>query len=265
MGSLGARKYELDVVMNLLEKQFDVADKFLTNQSELNWQRFCEDLAKVSNFGCVLYIVNPKTDARHQTDELLGTSHIELFTAYAAENIAQFHLIPEDSLYVLSPTIRSELVDDANFQLHLKKHPAYGKFCTKWDFYYQMIVPTRLPSGRIVGLVSFRGKTEPDFIAKDGRRLALLTRHIVSHIERIDAVSETKQMIINAFREANQLTSTEAEILSYLARGQSLRQISTASSRGYGTIRWHVQNILSKTGNTSQKELIANFYAIISG
>lgn len=65
---------------------------------------------------------------------------------------------------------------------------------------------------------------------------------------------------VREFQTRFALTETEAEILDRLARGMAVRQIAEATGRTYGTVRWHVQNLLSKTGAGSQPRLIAKLY-----
>lgn len=52
------------------------------------------------------------------------------------------------------------------------------------------------------------------------------------------------------------LTETEGDILAAITNGQKLRDISEQTGRSYETVRTHVKNIMSKTGTTSQVELI---------
>ena len=65
---------------------------------------------------------------------------------------------------------------------------------------------------------------------------------------------------ISDFSATFGLTEAEKEILDMLARGMSIRAIAERTGRTYGTSRWHVQNILSKTQVGSQKMLIASLY-----
>lgn len=69
---------------------------------------------------------------------------------------------------------------------------------------------------------------------------------------------------VAAFRGKTGLTETETAVLSHLVGGLSLREIAGTTGRSYGTIRWHVQNMLEKTGAGSQKDLIARFYREIA-
>ncbi len=52
------------------------------------------------------------------------------------------------------------------------------------------------------------------------------------------------------------LTPSEIEVFSHLARGISVRSIADMTDRSYQTTRWHIQNILTKCGVQSQKELL---------
>jgi len=56
------------------------------------------------------------------------------------------------------------------------------------------------------------------------------------------------------------LTTTEIEIFTLLSRGLSARAIADTTNRSYATVRWHIQNILTKSGAASQKELLYKLF-----
>ena len=66
--------------------------------------------------------------------------------------------------------------------------------------------------------------------------------------------------VVGRFRRECGLTRSESDILLALAQGRSLREIAVSSSRSYGTVRWHTQNMLEKASVGTQKDLIAKFY-----
>lgn len=65
------------------------------------------------------------------------------------------------------------------------------------------------------------------------------------------------QSKVSDFSKANGLTVSETRILDLLSKGVTARSISVQTGRTYGTTRWHLQNILSKTRMRSQTQLIS--------
>ena len=68
---------------------------------------------------------------------------------------------------------------------------------------------------------------------------------------------------IVTFGQKYGLTSTEIEILDGLLQGQTPSALAENTGRTYGTVRWHVQNILEKCQVNSQKGLLSEFYRLI--
>ncbi len=68
------------------------------------------------------------------------------------------------------------------------------------------------------------------------------------------------QAKVSEFSKANGLTDSEAKILDLLSKGATARSISVQTGRTYGTTRWHLQNILSKTRMRSQTQLISELF-----
>ena len=60
------------------------------------------------------------------------------------------------------------------------------------------------------------------------------------------------------------LTPTETEIAVMLAQGQTLRQIASATDRGYGTVRTHLKHIFAKLGVSRQFDVVQAVLAMSS-
>ncbi len=58
-------------------------------------------------------------------------------------------------------------------------------------------------------------------------------------------------------RELFGLTATEAAIAAELGAGRSAEEIALRQRIGIGTVRWHLKNILAKTGTSRQAEAAA--------
>jgi DNA-binding NarL/FixJ family response regulator len=76
-------------------------------------------------------------------------------------------------------------------------------------------------------------------------------------------VAHASETELTLFGERYALTNTEVSILAALLRGYSLRNIAEESGRSYGTMRWHVQNILGKCQVKTQQNLLNEFYRLI--
>ncbi len=72
--------------------------------------------------------------------------------------------------------------------------------------------------------------------------------------------SANPTLTVASYGEKIGLTESEIEIFSQLAQGISARSISDLTDRRYATVRWHIQNILTKAGVTSQKELLSKLF-----
>ena len=90
-------------------------------------------------------------------------------------------------------------------------------------------------------------------------------RHLMSIIEANKSPLKKPDGALERFGSRYHLTDTEIIILSALIQGHSLREIAVETGRGYGTVRWHVQNILDKCQVSSQKTLLSEFYSLIEG
>ena len=74
-------------------------------------------------------------------------------------------------------------------------------------------------------------------------------------IERIEALrSETRARPITSSEYPDGLTEREVEVLQLLASGKSNREIAEELSVSPGTARFHVSNILGKTGSANRTE-----------
>ena len=68
---------------------------------------------------------------------------------------------------------------------------------------------------------------------------------------------------VQQFGEKHALTQAEVNILADLLEGQSLKAIASRTNRSYGTVRWHVHNLLVKCNVQSQTNLLSEFYQLI--
>jgi len=132
------------------------------------------------------------------------------------------------------------------------------------NVFFLMIVHAILPDNSLLVLYVWRGEQENDYSDIEKQRLALFMRYLAS-LTRIGspAAAHAPDRELVDFGTRYRLTEAEVGILSDLLQGQSLKFIARESGRSYGTVRWHVQNILEKCQVKTQKNLLSEFYSLI--
>lgn len=69
-------------------------------------------------------------------------------------------------------------------------------------------------------------------------------------------LSATSAMRTGSIESLSGITNEERRILSALVDGKTIRQIARATGRSEATLRWHVRNLLSKTGLRTMTDLV---------
>lgn len=72
----------------------------------------------------------------------------------------------------------------------------------------------------------------------------------------LSPLSSASSLRAGAISSIASFTAVETEILHALVDGKTMRQIASESGRSEATIRWHVRNLLSKSGSKSTTDLI---------
>jgi DNA-binding CsgD family transcriptional regulator len=72
----------------------------------------------------------------------------------------------------------------------------------------------------------------------------------------LSPLSSASALRAGAISSIASFTAVETEILHALVDGKTMRQIASESGRSEATIRWHVRNLLSKSGSKSTTDLI---------
>ncbi len=247
--------------MIILEKLYDCAGKHLAGENQ-NWSEFCEDFRDIFGAGIVMYrpdIINGIM-AWRSLDQLVATSNPEYAKGYVEHKIFEQNEIPDDSLNPLEPSRRSDVVADAQF----KEVEIAKNFFIPRKIFYMLAVSAILPDDSNFVLVAWRSEDEGDFSDLDKQRLALFMRYLATQIRvKKTKPASARDSSIENFGKKYSLTKSEIEILSGMLDGKSLRFIAQESDRSYGTVRWHVQNILEKCQVKSKKNLLSEFYALI--
>lgn len=246
--------------MQILEQLYNSAEIRL-DKDTVEWGLFGTDVARICNARMALYRTSyDAKDGSLISADYIATTDKDMLEAYKTLGLQEIQPIPETSLTPLEPIRRTDVMDDET----ILNIPVIGDFIRKYDYFYQLMVPAILPDGSILGLLLWRGMAEEDFSDLEKQRLALFMRHLMGAFDLSKIGEASSQSKIIAFGERHSLTPTETDILAALLNGHSLREISNTTERSYGTVRWHVQNILNKCQVSSQKSLLSEFYGLIS-
>lgn len=172
----------------------------------------------------------------------------------------------EDNPNPLEPFRRSDIMSDEEY----RAHEITKLFLKNNDVFYLMAVYAILPNGFPLVLFLWRGENKSDFSDIEKQRITLFMRHLATlvtsdrvNLDFADIIGAKPSNEIIVFGEKYFLTKTEVKILSYLINGNSLKMIAEETDRSYGTVRWHVQNILAKCQVKNQKNLLNEFYGLI--
>ena len=245
--------------MHILERLYDGVETHLKGPDK-DWPGFSRGFRRAFASDVALYRMLFEAGAATASGmEAIASSNLPLLHDYIERRIYEMAPIPETTLAPLEPSRRTDDFTDAEFA-------ALGPmvdYLIGNGIYYQMVVPAVMPDGSFLGLFVWRDRGEPDFSDIEKQRLALLMRHLLAVVSEDHLVPAKPDPDVERFGTTHGLTATETEILAGLLHGESLRAIAQSSGRSYGTVRWHVQNILQKCQVTSQRTLLSEFYRLI--
>ena len=247
--------------MDLLEKLYGIAEKNLT-ATHLDWPQFSVDFEEVFNAKMTLYRSDSEAESQDlvKRKEVITTNSLEQMEDYFRDKVYESHGLVQYIADQFEPIRRTDRISDDE----LRQHPFYKSFLRPNNTFYLMVVHAVLPDESSLVQFIWRAETQSDFSDKEKLRMALFMRmlaRIVGQL-KIKPMSEPSSDV-EAFGEKHALTKAETGILGELLEGQSLRQIAEQSGRSYGTIRWHVHNLLGKCEVKTQKSLLYEFYRLI--
>ncbi len=244
-----------------LEKLYDCADRHLLAKVQ-NWDRFASDFEVVFGSKMALYRPTLAKDGLDflSMDELIATTSREVMIEFFEREIIKFGRMFEDAGNPLEPFRRTDVLSDDEY----RSSEVTKAFLLPNDVFFLMIVYAILSDGSVLVLYVWRSERERDYSDIEKQRLALFMRYL-ARLVRIGSPSPVyapdKELL--EFGTKYRLTEAEVSVLSGLLQGQSLKFIALDSDRSYGTVRWHVQNILEKCQVKSQKNLLGEFYRLI--
>ncbi len=247
--------------MYALEKLYESAEKNLDKNNQ-DWGNFAKEFEQI--FGCemALYRSAPNNEGLtvFSYNDIIVTTDKKTIKQYFDEKIYEYEEILPDPENPFEPARRTDMMSDEEYcSFELAQ-----KYLLPNNVFYLMVVYSLLCDGSALVLFVWRGKGKKDFSDIEKQRLTLFMRYLSTLIKIIDPVkSQEDNENIVIFGKKYNLTDTEISILSSLLQGHSLKQIAHETNRKYGTVRWHVQNILQKCQAKNQKKLLSEFYALI--
>ncbi len=245
--------------MIVLEALYDSVEAHLRTHRK-NWERFSRDFQSVFDADFLLYRVTLDPVTKKPVDFTnIATSNQTVMNLYMNNRIYENNVISESELVSLEPVLRSEVLPDEDF----RKTGKLYDFMIANGVFHSMVVPAILADGSYAGFVVWRDESRHNFNSLEKQRLALFMRHLLTVVDGNIMQNGIPVKGTDKFSRRWGLTQAESDILEALIAGRSLKQISKDSGRTYGTVRWHVQNILEKCQVSSQKELLHQFYRLI--
>ncbi len=250
-----------------LEKIYDCAERHLSNNNT-DWEGFASGFKAVFGSGMALY--QPATPAESGLDivsssEIIATTDPEFVSQYFEEKIYEMEEETiEEPENPFEPVRRTDSMGDEAFrELEIAK-----EYMIPNGIFYKMVIFSIFPNGSPLVLFVWRDEEGGDFSDIEKQRLTLFMRYLASLVSSSNPalVSMPEPPVdsrVHEFGEKYGLTRSEMSILSAMLIGQSLKFIAQSSDRTYGTVRWHVQNILTKCQVKSQKNLLSEFYRLI--
>lgn len=242
-----------------LEKLYVCAENHLT-ATPMSWEGFAVEFKAIFQSEFVLF--RPELEADGQTIRSFGLI-VTTDPSDAAQTVVKKMYaecpVPETLLAPLEPSRRSDVMSD----------PEFREFCKAVNLpeghglFFVMAAPALMPDGSPIILITWRDEHRRDYSDLEKQRISLFMRYLLKLLKPSEDPASTPDAGIQAFGTKHHLTPTEVEILSALLRGRSLKDISRETDRSYGTVRWHVQNILEKCHVRSQKRLMSEFYQLI--
>ena len=244
-----------------LEKLYEIADARLL-QTAPEWRTFAREFQEI--FGAKMALHRPRyvsaKTGKTSPDIIIATTSADIMAQYFGEELYKNNDLRIDPDCPFEPVKRTDTITDKQ----MKKLPYWESFLRPHKIHFVMAVFAVLSDGSFLVLFVWRDKKGLDFSDIEKQRLALFMRHIAMIVgaDETKIVRTPSEAIIN-FGNKYHLTGSEIEILSSLIQGHSLKGIANETERSYGTVRWHVRNLLHKCHVKTQQNLLTEFYRLI--
>ena len=245
--------------MLILDRLYNCASEHLEGNAK-NWIDFAREFKSIFSADMIFYSVkNDKSGWLDDSLKVISTTNQNLVSAYLESGFHRQANVNETTLRSLEPSRRSDVVPDEEFR---KLGETFDFFAGNGIFYL-MIVPAIMSDKATLNLVVWRDEDAGDFDEQEKMRLGLFVRYLLKVVDPIELVFDKHNCELERFGKTYGLTETETEILGYIQAGYSPRKIATETDRTYGTVRWHIRNLLEKCHVSDQKNLVRQFYALI--
>lgn len=244
-----------------LEKLYQCAEINLQGKSQ-DWDGFAKSFKLAFEARLMLYTPTFEEDvlAWRSSNGLIATTDPEVAAKYIGNKMYEHTHIPEQSLSPLEPFRRTDALSDDQY----KSLTIARNFYLPNNMFYLIASIAVLRDSSHLILVAARSEQQSDFSDIEKQRLSLFMRYLATFLRTPGSlVAQASETELTLFGERYALTNTEVRILAALLQGYSLRNIAQESGRSYGTMRWHVQNILGKCQVKTQQNLLNEFYQLI--
>ncbi len=145
----------------------------------------------------------------------------------------------------VSTTMRSDFESDLGW----RNHPLYLDYMKDQGLFHELGFNLPDPDGRSLRLHCWRSPGR-DFAERDRFLLSLLRPHVVVAYRAAERL-----------RHPMLLTARQLELLAYVGRGLTNRQVARAMGLTEGTVRRHLENIYERLGVNSRTEAVARLAA----
>ena len=245
-----------------LEKLYETAQTCLLGDSS-DWKKFAKSFERV--FGSKLALYRPRAETEaidlNSTDEIIATTSPKMMVQYFADKIYLNTDLLKDPEIPFEPVRRTDsLTDD-----QLRALDIFPTFIKPHGIFHLMVNYAVLPDGTFLVLFVWRNDEQSDFSDIEKQRITLFMRHLAMIVGAVEVETlVTPNDALVSFGNKYDLTESEIAVLTSLIEGHSLRGIADKSERSYGTVRWHVRNLLQKCQVNTQQSLLSEFYSLIT-
>jgi DNA-binding CsgD family transcriptional regulator len=146
----------------------------------------------------------------------------------------------------------------------------YNDFLRNENLYYELAVPLCYNNKIVGGLGLFRERKEGDFTPRDKEIVSLLSRHLAlsyhNSLKAQEFDSDRWQLAKRSQKEnlLLKLTLAEREIVSFVEKGMTNREIAKHNNISFHTVKAHLEHIYNKLEVHSRTEMLHRINSYVS-